>query len=88
MEDADRRSQVAKREKLPKVKLEGSNLFLWKHFKFPSDLMLCKAKGDGKVIQYTFASIEDLMDGRNRTIPVRVYTFKVNGTWTVSNEML
>jgi len=43
-----RRGKVqAGKEKLPKVKLEGSDLFLWQPCSFPAGLMLCMAKRTG-----------------------------------------
>uniref|UniRef100_A0A0A8XT67 Uncharacterized protein n=1 Tax=Arundo donax TaxID=35708 RepID=A0A0A8XT67_ARUDO len=71
--------QVAEKEKLPEVKTDGEDLFLWQPFSFPADLMLCMAKREGPKLRYYFASIEDLMNPMIRSIRARVYSFVQQG---------
>lgn len=63
------------KEQLPKVKFQGTDLFLWQPFSFPADLMLCMAKRAGFQLQYYFAPIHELMDSSMSVINATVYSF-------------
>ncbi|RCV07330.1 hypothetical protein SETIT_1G235200v2 [Setaria italica] len=88
-----RRGKVqAGKERLPKVKLEGSDLFLWQPCSFPAGLMLCVAKRTGNYLQYYFAPVDDLMNPKVKGIKATVYTFRQHGrnarSLSVRDELL
>jgi hypothetical protein len=73
---------------LPKVKLEGSDLFHWKAFPFPaSALFLFKAKRMGKYLQYFFAPVEELFNTRTALVTTSIYTFQQKGMEDTSIEI-
>ena len=88
-----RRGKVqAGKEKLPKVKLEGSDLFLWQPCSFPAGLMLCMAKRTGNLLQYYFAPVDELMNPKVRVVRTTVYNFRQHGrnakSLSVRDELL
>jgi len=88
-----RRGKVqAGKEKLPKVKLEGSDLFLWQPCSFPAGLMLCMAKRTGNHLQYYFAPVDELMNPKVRVVRTTVYNFRQHGrnakSLSVRDELL
>ncbi|RLM78355.1 uncharacterized protein C2845_PM12G20530 [Panicum miliaceum] len=88
-----RRGKVqAGKEKLPKVKLEGSDLFLWQPCSFPAELMLCMAKRTGNHLRYYFAPVDELMNPKVRVVRATVYNFRQHGqnarSLSVRDELL
>ncbi|PUZ76576.1 hypothetical protein GQ55_1G301900 [Panicum hallii var. hallii] len=88
-----RRGKVqAGKEKLPKVKLVGSDLFLWQPCSFPAGLMLCMAKRTGNHLQYYFAPVDELMNPKVRVVRATVYNFRQHGrnarSLSVRDELL
>ncbi|RLM79706.1 uncharacterized protein C2845_PM12G11680 [Panicum miliaceum] len=88
-----RRGKVqAGKEKLPKVKLEGSDLFLWQPCSFPAGLMLCMTKRTGNHLQYYFAPVDELMNPKVRVVRATVYNFRQHGrnakSLSVKDELL
>ncbi|CAL4968228.1 unnamed protein product [Urochloa decumbens] len=96
VEDDKLQSQRGKvlsiKEKLPKVKLEGTDLFLWQPCSFPAKLMLFMAKRTGNHLQYYFAPVDDLMNPAVKVIKATVYTFRQHGhtakSLSVRDELL
>ncbi|CAN6279207.1 unnamed protein product [Urochloa humidicola] len=96
VEDDKLQSQRGKvlsvKEKLPKVKLEGTDLFLWQPCSFPAKLMLCMAKRSGNHLQYYFAPVDDLLNPAVKLIKATVYTFRQHGctakSLSVRDELL
>ncbi|CAN6238655.1 unnamed protein product [Urochloa humidicola] len=96
VEDDKLQSQRGKvlsvKEKLPKVKFEGTDLFLWQPCSFPAKLMLCMAKRIGNHLQYYFAPVDDLMNPAVKLIKATVYTFRQHGrtakSLSVRDELL
>ncbi|KAF8645963.1 hypothetical protein HU200_066056 [Digitaria exilis] len=80
------------KEKLPEVKLEGSDLFLWQRYKFPERRMLCMAKRTGNNLKYYFAPVHKLMDPEVKVIRATVYDFRQHGrgvkSLSVRDELL
>lgn len=83
---------LAGKEKLPKVKLEGSDLFLWQPCSFPARLMLCMVKRSGNHLQYYFAPVDELMKPQVKVIRATVYDFRQHGrdarSLSVRDELL
>jgi len=73
-----------RRENLPKVKLEGSDLFLWQPCSFPYGQMLWMAKRTENHLQYYFAPIHQLMDPKVDPVEVCVYDFCQQGHDVIS----
>ncbi|TVU29218.1 hypothetical protein EJB05_20776, partial [Eragrostis curvula] len=71
--------QQGNKEKLPKIKLQGTDLFLWQPFSYPADLMLCMAKRAGSQLQYYFAPVQELMDSNMPVINTTIYSFRQFG---------
>ena len=81
--EKDKRLQY-QREKLPKVKLEGSDLFLWQPCSVPDRQMLCMARRTENHLQYYFAPIHQLMDPNFDPVEVCVYDFCQQGHDVIS----
>ncbi|KAF8645967.1 hypothetical protein HU200_066060 [Digitaria exilis] len=80
------------KEKLPEVKLEGSDLFLWAAVFVPCKTDVMHGEKNWSHLQYYFAPVDELMNPQVKVIRATVYDFRQHGrdarTLSVRDELL